>query len=58
MAFLTTPGRFSISVEVYGGLFMRPRHVKIKTATEYGGDSRATLYVKAKQHPGLFVKDG
>jgi hypothetical protein len=37
---------------------MRPRHVKIEVATEYGGDSRSGLYKKAAVTPGLFVKDG
>lgn len=37
---------------------MRPRHVKIPVALEYGGDSRSGLYKKAARIPGLFVKDG
>jgi len=34
------------------------RHVKIRAACAYGGDSRSGLYKKAVSHPGLFVKDG
>src|SRR5262249_29902852 len=37
---------------------LRRRHWKIAVAMQYGGDSRSSLYEKAAEHPGLFVKNG
>jgi hypothetical protein len=36
----------------------RPRFGKLSAAAEYSGLSRATLYLKAPQYPGLFRKNG
>jgi hypothetical protein len=37
---------------------LRPRYLKIKAAVAYGGVGRTTLYKLAKNHPGLFRKNG
>jgi hypothetical protein len=36
----------------------RPRFGRLMAATQYSGLSRATLYLKAPQYPGLFRKNG
>jgi hypothetical protein len=50
--------RSSVFGDASGDLTMRPRHARIPFALSYGGDSRTSLYRKATQTPGLFVKDG
>lgn len=37
---------------------LRPRFGTIKDAVAYGGVSRSSLYIWAKQHRGLMVKNG
>lgn len=39
-------------------LSARPRAGKISTAIAYSGLSRSRLYELARQHPGLFKKNG
>jgi hypothetical protein len=38
--------------------FQRPRTGKIRTASQYSGLSRSTLYEMAPRHDGLFLKAG